>query len=68
MKKGLNRFAGLKFNGGMVDVFRFQRNVQKVQCVQKVGNSNTKHQTTNYKQQTFPIPQNKPFLPFAKYW
>jgi hypothetical protein len=49
MKKGLNCFAGLKFNGGMVDVFRFERNVQKVQCVQKVGNSNTKHQTPNNK-------------------
>jgi len=47
MKKGLNRFASLKFNGGMVDVFRFERNIQKVQCVQKVGNSNTKLQTTN---------------------
>ena len=29
MKKGLNRFAILKFNGG--STFRFERKVQKVQ-------------------------------------
>jgi hypothetical protein len=66
----------------MVDVFRFERKIQKVQegvedfqPLQKVGNSNTKRQTinnkpqtTNNKQQTFVTPQNKPFLPFVKYW